>query len=173
MPVEVVIREMRIEDIEAVMDLEREIFPSPWSPSFFRHELRRGDHTVYLVAEAGGRLVGFIGANLMDEEIHLTNMAVALDVRRRGLGSVLLVECVRYGLARGARWLTLEVRKGNWGAREFYRLFGFRELGARRDYYVDSGEDAVMMATGDIREKEFEELLAGRGGALLLEDGDD
>jgi len=157
---EVEIREMRVADIEAVMDIEREVFPFPWAPEFFLRELGRGESAMYRVAFADGRLLGFIGANLLGDEIHITNMAVIPDVRRRGLGSALLVGCVRQGLERGARWLTLEVRETNRDAREFYRLFGFRELGLRRGYYSDTGEDAVIMAAGDIREGPFRELLA-------------
>ncbi len=160
LPDEFEIREMLTGDIEAVMGIEREVFTFPWTPEFFECELRRGEITMYLVAFAGGRLLGFTGAHLLGDEIHVTNMAVAPDVRRRGLGSALLMECVHLGLKKGARWLTLEVRETNRDAREFYRFFGFRELGMRRGYYCDTGEDAVIMVAGDIREGLFRELPA-------------
>lgn len=154
------IRQMRSVDIDRVVELENEIFPSPWTGELFRHELRDPEQACYLVAEEGGALTGYIGAQLLDAEVHVTNMAVAPGARRQGLGSALLLECIRRGMARGARWLTLEVRVGNEEARAFYRKFGFGELGIRRSYYADSGEDAVIMATGDIRTDGFAALLA-------------
>ncbi len=122
--------------------------------------MRVGEFTTYLGVCAEGPLLGFIGAHLLGDEIYVTNMAVTPDFRRRGLGSALLIECVHLGLKKGARWLTLEVRETNRDAREFYRFFGFRELGLRRGYYSDTGEDAVIMAAGDIREGLFRKLPA-------------
>jgi ribosomal-protein-alanine N-acetyltransferase len=150
---------MRIADIEGVMAIEREIFTSPWTAKFFLHELQKGNRAIYLVAATVGELLGYMGAQVLGEEIHITNMAVAERYRRRGLGSALLIACVRRGTESGARWLTLEVREGNHQARSFYRLFGFDEIGLRRSYYPDSGEDAVIMVTGDIRTPAFQELI--------------
>jgi len=172
LPDEFEIREMLTGDIEAVMGIEREVFPSPWTPEFFERELRRGEVTIYLVAFSAGRLLGFIGAHLLGDEIYITNMAVAHDFRRRGLGSALLMECVQLGLKKGSRWLTLEVRETNRDAQEFYRFFGFRELGLRRGYYSDTGEDAVIMAAGDIREGPLWELAARGDEPLAVGEGD-
>jgi len=40
---------------------------------------------------------------------------------------------------------TLEVRRSNAAALELYRSFGFRPVGIRPNYYVDEGEDAIVM----------------------------
>jgi ribosomal-protein-alanine N-acetyltransferase len=154
-----VIREMRISDLDRVIDLELDIFPSPWTDDMFIHELNQGERTLYLVAERGARLLGYIGAQLFGNEVHITNMAVDEELRGRGLGSALLINMVRRGSAGGARWLTLEVRENNRQARQFYRLFSFDEVGIRRGYYADSGEDAVIMVTGDIRHPDFRDNL--------------
>lgn len=145
------IREMNEGDIGAVMGIEREVFTFPWRYGFFERELGRVDTAIYRVAVTGSKITGFIGANLFGEEVHITNMAVEPGARRRGLGTALLVDCVQLGIEKGARWLTLEVRETNHDARAFYRIFGLRELGLRRRYYSDTGEDAVIMAAGDIR----------------------
>lgn len=154
------IRQMAAGDVDRVVGLEKRIFSSPWSAELFRYEIDHGEKTVYLVAEEDGCLIGYTGAQLMGKEVHITNMAVEPECRRRGLGSALLLECIRRGQERGARWLTLEVRRGNEEARNFYREFGFEELGLRHGYYTDSGEDAIIMATGDIRTQEYADLLA-------------
>lgn len=150
-----VIREMSLEDIGAVMDLEKETFESPWSAELFRHEIRERDDTIYLVAVNGPRLAGYLGAHLIGKEVHLTNMVVRSDLRRSGLASAMLLECIRRGLEGGARWVTLEVRRGNDEAHAFYRTFDFEDLGLRQRYYSDNGEDAIIMATGDIRSEEY------------------
>lgn len=155
------IRRMLPGDLEQVMALEAEIFESPWTVDVFMQELgRRG--AVYLVAEEEGILAGYAGANLVGDEIHLTNLAVRGRLRRRGLGTAMLLECVLRGIEeRGARYVALEVRENNEAAREFYRGLGFRELGIRMGYYADTGEHAVAMATGDIH--------GGLGGVPLDE----
>ena len=157
---EFLIRDMRSEDIDRVVELEKEIFDSPWNAELFRHELRNFDRTIYLVAEKNGRVQAYMGAQVLDAEIHVTNMAVEPSARRAGLGSALLLECISRSLDRGARWLTLEVRRGNDEALEFYRTFGFEELGLRHGYYTDTGEDAIIMATGDIRSQDFAATIA-------------
>ena len=47
--------------------------------------------------------------------------------------------------ANGALSVTLEVRAGNVGAKELYRKWGFIEVGLRKGYYHDNGEDAILM----------------------------
>ncbi len=166
------IREMLATDLAGVMGLEHQVFESPWTEELFAQELKRGEACIYLVAESGGSVLGYIGAQVLGGEVHVTNMAVAQALRRRGLGSALLVSCVRRGLERGARWLTLEVRETNHEAREFYRQFGFDEIGLRRGYYADSGEDAVIMATGDIRDPGYVALIDRIEAGLRRRDGD-
>lgn len=158
---DVVIREMLVADLDRVMALEHDVFDTPWTVDLFIHELKRAERTVYLVAESGGRVLGYIGAQVLGSEVHITNMAVDAAKRRRGLGSSLLIACLRRGTERGARWLTLEVRQNNQEARAFYRIFGFDEIGLRRGYYADSGEDALIMVTGDISAPEYREFIDG------------
>ncbi len=153
------IRDMLYADVAGVVALEKEIFPSPWGAELFRYEIEHCERTIYLVAENDAELAGYAGAQVIEREVHVTNLAVLRSRRRSGLGSALLLEVVRRGLERGARWLTLEVRAGNDGGRRFYREFGFEELGLRLGYYTETGEDAVIMATGDIRAPEYSELL--------------
>lgn len=166
------VREMEIADLEEVMRLEREIFSTPWSSDVFRHEMRRRGRVIYIVAEEGGTVVGYMGASVMGHEVHVANLAVDPGLRRRGIGSALFLECVRLGIERGARWVILEVRETNAPAREFYSLFGLQELGLRVGYYSDTGEHAVVLATGDICAPEYRELLeAIEEGLARKEDG--
>jgi len=155
------IREMVFDDLDSVVAMEKKIFETPWSADLFRYELRHDEKTIYLVIANGERLLGYIGAQVIGQEIHVTNMAIEEESRRGGLGSALLLECIQIGLERGARWVTLEVRRGNDEALTFYRGFGLDELGLRQGYYTDTGEDAIIMATGDIRSRAYTEFLEG------------
>lgn len=153
------VRDMRKEDLRAVLDLEHRVFDAPWTMELFVAELERPEKSIYLLAELDGLVLAYSGAQVIGNEVHLTNMAVAPEERRKGIGSALLVATARRGMDLGARWLTLEVREGNADARSFYRGFAFEEIGLRRGYYTDTGEDAVIMVTGDIRSDEYLGLL--------------
>jgi ribosomal-protein-alanine N-acetyltransferase len=168
---ETVIRGMSPLDLDAVLALEREIFPTPWTQEIFEYEMRRKEQALYLVAEVRGKTVGYLGAQMLDDEIHLTNMAIAPGLRRRGLGTALLLECLHRGIDKRARWMTLEVRENNREARVFYRRFGFRDMGLRKGYYIDSGEDAVIMASRDLQGSYLQELVAGIEAELAGKDG--
>jgi len=150
------IREMGAGDIAAVTALERAIFPQPWSPGLFRDELAQSNRR-YIVAESGGEILGYAGLLLVDEDAHITTIAVAERGRRRRLGSRLLISLVDEALAGGARHLTLEVRASNVDAQRLYEAFGFAKVGKRKNYYRD--EDAVVMWATSIDAPEYVERL--------------
>lgn len=79
------------------------------------------------------------------DEVHVIDLAVAPEARRRGCGRALVEAVIGDARAGGARLLLLEVRAGNGPARALYRSAGFFEHGVRRAYYSDNGEDAVEM----------------------------
>ena len=60
---------------------------------------------------------------------------------------------------RGATALTLEVRVSNTGAQELYRKFGFAPAGMRKNYYVETNEDALVMWAEDIDADAYDERL--------------
>ena len=78
--------------------------------------------------------------------MHLLNLAVHPQHRRRGIAWNLLVEALNQARAQGARVAWLEVRPSNTAARALYESFGFEEVGRRRRYYDDTQEDAILLA---------------------------
>lgn len=143
---ETAIHPMTPADLDQVMEVERLSYLTPWSREAFESELVQR-YTVYLVARAQGRVVGFAGMHVLWEFAHVTNIAVHPEFRGRGIGERLLRELIRIGARRGATRMTLEVRAGNAPAQALYRKLGFvTEPGAvRRGYYTDTGEDAIIM----------------------------
>lgn len=154
-------------DLEEVLLLERECFPHPWSRGMLEEEVGRSDG-VFLVARSGGLLLGYAGIIFIMEEGHITNLAVRREQRRRGIATHLLLRLVEHALAAGIRFLTLEVRRSNLPAIRFYEVFGFKVVGERRRYYSDSGEDALIMWTGDIGSQSYKELLKSASSRATL-----
>lgn len=152
----IVFRPMTRDDIPTILELERRTYPQPWSEGIFRDELNQPDR-VYLVAEKEGRLIGFAGLMIIEEDAHVTTLAVDATARQRGTGTRLMLELVAAGLARGARHLTLEVRATNEGAQRLYNRFGMVTVGVRKHYYRD--DDAVIMWATDIDQPEYAERL--------------
>lgn len=101
------------------------------------------------------RVAGYAGLWLMVDEAHVTTIAVHPKYRGEGLGELLLLEMIDTALAIGARWLTLEVRKSNQVAQALYEKYTFKEMGIRRRYYSDDGEDALVMWTEPIDSDSF------------------
>ena len=142
------IRPMHETDIDAVVQLEAQTFPQPWSEGLFRDELAR-DGRIYLVAEDDeGSLVGYGGLMLVAGDAHILTLAVLPSMRRRRLGARVLLALVEAARESGARHLTLEVRRSNVAAQTLYEGFGFAPVGVRKHYYRD--EDAIVMWAVDV-----------------------
>ncbi len=156
--IHVVIRPLRRRDLRAVMRIEEQVYPRPWTAAVFRAELGRTTDRTYVAATVGGRLVGYAGEYFVLDDAHVTNIAVDPRWQRHRIGSRLLVSLAREAVARGARHLTLEVRVSNQAAQALYRRFGFVPAGVRRRYY-ENVEDAIVMWAHDIDRPEYAERL--------------
>jgi N6-L-threonylcarbamoyladenine synthase/protein kinase Bud32 len=116
----------------------------------FMDELLQGDLRYWVVAESPWGLLGYAGLMTTADEGHVMNLAVRSDARGRGLGTALLSALVDEAGHRGLSRLTLEVRPSNAEAVALYERAGFRAVGRRPGYYSDSGEDGVIMWTGEL-----------------------
>ena len=144
-PEEITIDPMRVRDLNEVMAIERLSFTTPWSRMAFASELLENERAYYLVARVRGRAVGYVGIWIVADEGHITNVAVHPDYRSRGVGRRLLQAITELAIRKGARRLTLEVRKSNVRAQSLYQSLGFQGVGVRRGYYRDNNEDAIIM----------------------------
>lgn len=137
------LRPLREDDLPAVLEIERESFPDPWSPGMFAAELSRADR-IWRVAETAGTLVGYGGVMIVGDEAHLMNLAVAPSARRGGIARILYDDLAARSARAGARRMTLEVRDDNEAALAFYRAAGLAAEGVRAGYYPQ-GRDALVM----------------------------
>jgi ribosomal-protein-alanine N-acetyltransferase len=151
------IKPMHVEDIGSVLEIEQMSFPTPWPRDAYLHELKDNRLACYLVAREFNRIIGYAGMWVILDEAHVTTIAVDPVHRRRRIGERLLVALIDEAMRRGARWVTLEVRKSNLGAQSLYRKYGFKDIGIRKGYYSDNREDAIVMWTGNLWEDAFQE----------------
>ncbi len=158
---------MQGSDVEEVMEIESISFSLPWTAGAYRYELRhnalshyfvlrqrkRGDKEAHLLTKLHRPLkikppiLGYGGFWMMGDEAHIGTLAVKPEWRGRGLGELILVAMLDRAVELGAAVATLEVRVSNIVAQNLYRKYGFKQVGLRRRYYSDSGEDALIMTT--------------------------
>ncbi|MDP9020514.1 MAG: ribosomal protein S18-alanine N-acetyltransferase [Actinomycetota bacterium] len=147
-PVEVV--PMRRRHLRGVMRIETQVCPRPWSIGLFLAEIGNRPDRHYVVARSGGAVIGYAGLLAAAGEGHVTTLAVAPEWQRRKVGTRLLLALAGWAAEHGCTALTLEVRMGNAGAQALYRRFGFVPAGVRRNYYVETEEDALVMWAHDV-----------------------
>ncbi|MEO0072654.1 MAG: ribosomal protein S18-alanine N-acetyltransferase [candidate division WOR-3 bacterium] len=133
---------MTPDDLDQVMAIETTAFKDPWRRSFFLSDLSRSG-TILLVAKIGSKVIGYIDAWLLGDELHLANIAVDQEFRRRGVGTKLIKKIMAIGRQQGAKYIILEVRRSNIGAQMFYEKLGFYHFYTRPRYY-SNGEDALI-----------------------------
>ena len=142
----VVLMPLAESDLGALMAIERDLYPFPWTYGNFRDSLRAGYSCWGLWCDR--ELAGYAVMMLGPDEAHLLNLSIAAARQRQGYASLMLRELFVIARDHGAQRLFLEVRPSNAAARALYAKFGFAHLGTRRGYYPDHGgrEDALVLA---------------------------
>lgn len=154
------IRWMTVDDIPAVIELDRLSFSLPWPERSFRFELTDNPVSRCWVAEVDGRIVGMLVAWLIADEAHIATLATHPDYRRQGIARKLLSHALEHLRREGARSSFLEVRESNFAAQQMYRKFGYEVSGRRPRYYKDNNEDAILMTLSSL---DAERLASGAG----------
>lgn len=147
------ISNMTEHDLIEVVEIEKHSSLSHWGWAAYYAELQGSNRPLMLVAPVAhpegqyrtDRIAGYIAARLAAGELHINNVAVRAEYRRRGIGSALLNRILEEGKRRSASVAFLEVRAGNSVAQAFYEKCGFLRSGRRRNYYSDPKEDALIM----------------------------
>ena len=157
---DLVIVPMRRAHIRKIMPIEQQVYPRPWTAQVFVEELEqaRVGKRHYLVGTIGDELVGYGGLLYVENDAHVTNIAVHPMWRSRGIATELLLDLAWEANRRGCEAMTLEVRHTNVAAQQLYRRFGFVPAGVRKKYYEKRDDAIVMWCTG-VQEPEFAERL--------------
>ncbi len=148
MPPRFVIRRARPSDIDCILVVERAGFGEwAWDRKLFAEYMDTcGD--IFLVAEKGGRVVGYaitcITRRLISSRAELVSIAVSPSVRGKGAADALLRSAIRRVRARKISRIALTVKVTNGRALGFYEKYGFRRIRRVPRYYED-GEDALWL----------------------------
>lgn len=172
----ITIREMTLDDIDAVAAIDQQSFSTPWPARTYRYEVNN-KRSCMIVLEAQGvqisqadsqngfgklltrltgngreqsQLAGYSGFWHIADEAHISTIAIHPDWRGKKLGELLLWGMIREGIRLGAEKVTLEVRVSNEVAKNLYYKYGFVIIGKRKGYYRDNREDADLMQVGPI-----------------------
>ncbi len=140
------LRDMREEDLLAVMDVELAAYEFPWTFGIFRDCIRFG----YVCKVLSGS-EGIIGHGIMSVgagECHLLNICIQPQHQGQGYGTQLISQLLDIARTRRSRTAMLEVRASNLAAYHVYSKLGFHEIGTRRGYYParKGREDAIVLA---------------------------
>ena len=139
-----IIREMNVNDVPAIAELERVCFSDPWSENSISSELNN-PLSYWLVAEDNGVIAGYVGSQSVLDAADMMNIAVSSDYRRQGIGQALIESLVAHLLQKNVIALLLEVRVSNIPAVALYEKLGFEQVGRRRGYYHNPREDALIL----------------------------
>jgi ribosomal-protein-alanine N-acetyltransferase len=150
LPPPYVLRPLQTADIPDVLAIERLSFPSSRSEALHTYELTQNRvaryHALTREDESGSQtLLGYAGYWILSDEIHVSTIAVDPALRGQGLGQLLLLNILFRSFDLEATLVTLEVRENNIAAQELYKKYRFDEVGLRKRYYRDTGEDAILM----------------------------
>lgn len=200
---DVSLRRLRAEDINQVVEIEREAFSPLWVVTPFKRELNNRfaryivaccntetEDSSQVDAEGVSRaatdgslwhrvvkgmqglvrpeppnkphdsfIAGYVGIWFQGDEAHITEIAVRLPLRGKGIGELLLIGSLQAAIEHGSSVVTLEVRVSNFIAQRLYEKYGFKSVGVRKAYYSDNREDAAIMTTSPIHTAEYQRMF--------------
>ncbi|CEO90460.1 putative ribosomal-protein-alanine acetyltransferase [Syntrophaceticus schinkii] len=140
----VTVRLMKKGDLDQVLLIEQCSFPAPWATEAYLSELNNKFARYFVLLEQE-RVIGYAGMWLFAGESHITTIAVHPDYRSRGYGRMLMATLIEYSKEHHADTMILEVRVSNSSAIRLYSSMGFKRIGIRKNYYIETHEDAIVM----------------------------
>jgi len=139
-------RSIREDDLLAIMEIERQAYPYPWTQGILRDCIRVG-YSCWLY-EVDKTIQAYGVMSVAAGEAHILNLCVRPEIQGQGLGAKVLKHLIVMARRQGADTLLLEVRPSNLAALRLYQKLGFNEVGSRKNYYpAEQGrEDALIFA---------------------------
>jgi ribosomal-protein-alanine N-acetyltransferase len=154
------IEPMENSHLSEVMELEKRTYPdSIWPASLFFCEVNLNPSGIYFVAIKYGKVIGYAGMWLKMRQSHITTLVVDENYRGKGIGLYLVIKLIREAIKYKASHSILEVKKSNTVAIKLYKKLGYKEIGIRKNYYMEDKEDAVVMFLENLKGKSVKETL--------------
>ena len=139
------VRIAKSSDLDDIYELDVQTFAMPWSKEALSYDILENDNAFVIVAEYEGEFAGYADIWTVLDEADLNSIAVRVDFRRKGIGDAIMLAMTEMLSANGVATINLEVRVSNMPAIKLYKKYGFKECGVRPGYYLDNGEDALIM----------------------------
>jgi ribosomal-protein-alanine acetyltransferase len=139
------VRIAKSSDLDDIYELDMQTFAMPWSKEALSYDILENDNAFVIVAEYEGEFAGYADIWTVLDEADLNSIAVRVDFRRKGIGDAIMLAMTEILSANGVATINLEVRVSNMPAIKLYKKYGFNECGVRLGYYLDNGEDALIM----------------------------
>ncbi len=147
---DVEMRDMTIEDLPQVMEIENLCFLHPYKEKDLIYEINENPVSNVWVIEYSNKslglkqIVGFVDYWVTFDSGTICQIAVHPDIQRSGIGTIMMEEVKKDAYAKRVKTLTLEVRESNVKAINFYQKHGF-VISHKKEGYYSNGEDAIYM----------------------------
>jgi len=133
------------DDLDRIIEIENNSFITPWPREIFELEFNLKRSYNKVCRDEQGMVTGYCLSWLIHDEIHILKVAVDSKFRKRGIARMLIEDTLEYFKSRGANHAVLEVRTDNISAINLYEKLGFEPVRIRRNYYRETGDDALVM----------------------------
>lgn len=137
------VSKMTLSDFNDIANILTTDFDEFWTKNILQNEIEN-ENSYYIVAKLKSEIVGFAGIWFSVDDIHITNIVVRKDYRKKGIGNILLQELIKISKKTDKTSITLEVKSTNEPAKKLYEKHGFKIQGIRKKYY-NNKEDAIIM----------------------------
>lgn len=145
---------MEVGDLDQVMVIEEYSFPTPWKRAMYENDISHNKFSRFFVIKdkVSGELVAYIGTWFIYEEAHVGTIASKKDYRGLRLAEQMLAYTALQAKNEGMEYIILEVRESNEPAIKLYERLSFEQVGLRKGYYSDTGEDALLLICHGLEE---------------------
>lgn len=153
-----VVRDAFIDDVAAMIEVERTGYQFPWSENVFKDCFKPSYFTLLLLEQEN--VIGFAIVSNIVGEAHLLNICIHSDYYRQGHATLLLNAVIRRSMKEKCESILLEVRESNNSGVGLYDKFGFDRIGRRKNYYpTDDGREDALMYQLPIKEQSINEYI--------------
>jgi len=139
------IRLVKENDLDKILEIEMESFSSPWLRKDFLYELNENPYASLYLLEKDDEIVAYADLWIVFERSELSNIAVKSNFRHQGYASELMEFVIKESEKKSCEYMFLDVRVSNTPAINLYRKYNFQDLRIKKGYYNDNYEDALEM----------------------------
>lgn len=130
-----------VDDTKKIAQMEAEYFADNWSENSVCTQIK---NQKIIALKFDETILGYCIFMIAADEGEILRIAVDSKLRKAGLGKKLLSAVICEMIESGCNEIFLEVRSSNESAIALYKSTGFCEIGIRKGYYRDNGEDAKL-----------------------------